>query len=62
MQLLIENLSKSFGDKVVLDDLDAIFDQGIIYSLLGRNGAGKTTLFSLIARELEKRFGPSISC
>lgn len=57
MQLLIENLSKSFGDKVVLDDLDAIFDQGIIYALLGRNGAGKTTLFSLIARELEKDSG-----
>lgn len=57
MQLVIENLSKKFGEKSVLTDLDATFDQGIIYALLGRNGAGKTTLFSLIAKELKKDSG-----
>lgn len=57
MQLLIENLSKSFDEKLVLDGLDIAFDQGIIYGLLGRNGAGKTTLFSLIAKELKKDSG-----
>lgn len=51
MQLVIENVSKSFGDKNVLNNLSITLDQGIIYGLLGRNGAGKTTLFSLIARE-----------
>lgn len=57
MQLVIENLSKSFDEKQVLDKLDISLDKGIIYALLGRNGAGKTTLFSLIARELEKDSG-----
>ncbi len=51
MNLVIENLSKSFEDKHVLNDVNMTFDQGVIYGLLGRNGAGKTTLFSLIARE-----------
>lgn len=57
MQLQIENLSKSFDKKQVLDKLDISLEKGIIYALLGRNGAGKTTLFSLIARELEKDSG-----
>lgn len=57
VQLVIENLSKKFEEKSVLEDLSAKFDQGIIYALLGRNGAGKTTLFSLIAKELKKDKG-----
>ena len=57
MQLVIEDLSKKFEEKSVLNELDARFDQGIIYALLGRNGAGKTTLFSLIAKELKKDSG-----
>lgn len=57
MQLVIENLSKNFEEKSVFTDLDATFNQGIIYALLGRNGAGKTTLFSLIAKELKKDSG-----
>ena len=57
MKLVIENLSKNFEEKSVLNDLSATFDQGIIYALLGRNGAGKTTLFSLLAKELKKDKG-----
>lgn len=57
MKLVIENLSKDFEGKSVLNDLSATFDQGIIYALLGRNGAGKTTLFSLLAKELKKDKG-----
>ena len=57
MQVVIENLSKSFKEKNVLDDLSVTFDQGIIYGLLGRNGAGKTTLFNLIAKELKNDQG-----
>lgn len=57
MRLVIENLSKKFDQKSVLEDLSATFDQGIIYALLGRNGAGKTTLFSLLAKELKKDSG-----
>lgn len=57
MQVVIENLSKSFKEKLVLNDLSVTFDQGIIYGLLGRNGAGKTTLFNLIAKELKNDQG-----
>lgn len=57
MQLIISDLDKSFSDKEVIKNLNATFDQGRIYALLGRNGAGKTTLFSLIADEIKKDSG-----
>ena len=57
MELIIENLSKSFDTKLVIDSLSASFTNGRIYALLGRNGAGKTTLFSLIAKELKRDKG-----
>ena len=45
MRFIIEHLSKRFGKKEVLRDIDFAFEEGKIYGLLGRNGAGKTTLF-----------------
>lgn len=57
MKLIIENLSKSFENKKVLENVSYEFDKGIVYALLGRNGSGKTTLFSLISRQLEKDSG-----
>lgn len=52
MNLQLENISKSFGEKAVLKSANYTFEQGKIYGLLGRNGAGKTTLFNLIAQDL----------
>lgn len=46
MKFTVEHLSKSFGEKRVLCDIDFTFEQGKIYGLLGRNSAGKTTLFN----------------
>ena len=57
MKLEIKNLSKKFGKKEVLKNIDYTFDQGIVYALLGRNGAGKTTLFSLISEQIKKDSG-----
>lgn len=57
MRLHVEGLKKSFGDKHVLCEASAVFEQGTVYALLGRNGAGKTTLFSLIAGERTKDGG-----
>nr|WP_072536539.1 ABC transporter ATP-binding protein [Anaerococcus mediterraneensis] len=57
MKLIIENLSKAFDDKKVLEDTSFVFDQGIIYALLGRNGSGKTTFFRLITDGLKKDDG-----
>ncbi len=45
----IENLSKNYGSKVVLDDISATFRSGKIIGLLGPNGAGKTTFLKILA-------------
>ena len=44
MELKIKNLTKSYGEKIVLKDIDFTFEEGKIYGLIGngRNGAGKT--------------------
>jgi len=57
MKLKLMSVSKDFGEKKVLKNVDFEFQQGKIYALLGRNGAGKTTLFNIIARELEQDGG-----
>jgi len=45
----IKGLSKSFGNKQVLMDIDMHFESGYVYGIVGENGAGKTTLFRCIA-------------
>lgn len=42
------HLSKSFGAKKVLDDVNICVREGDIYGLVGRNGAGKTTLIKIL--------------
>ncbi len=46
-----EHLQKSFGDRVLLDDLNFILPPGGIVGVVGPNGAGKTTLFRMLAKE-----------
>lgn len=43
-----ENVSKSFSEKSVLEDISFSVRQGEIFGLLGPNGAGKTTLIRLL--------------
>nr|WP_314839863.1 ATP-binding cassette domain-containing protein [uncultured Flavobacterium sp.] len=52
----IENLSKSYGSKIVLENINLNFLKGKVYGIVGENGAGKTTLFNCIAG-LEKHEG-----
>jgi len=52
----IKNLSKSFGKKEVLKNIDLEFKKGKVYGIVGENGAGKTTLFRCLAG-LEKYEG-----
>ena len=46
--ILIENVSKSFGENAVLKNVSATFTGGKIYGIVGRNGSGKTVLMKLI--------------
>lgn len=45
----IQNLSKSFGKKMVLNSINLEFEAGKVYGIVGENGAGKTTLFNCLA-------------
>jgi len=47
----MENISKTFGDKVIVRDFSSIILRGDKVGLIGQNGAGKTTLLKMILGE-----------
>ena len=47
--LLIENLTKRYGDTVAVDSLNLHIQPGEIYGFIGHNGAGKTTTIKCVA-------------
>ncbi|MDO8453180.1 MAG: ABC transporter ATP-binding protein [Sulfurimonas sp.] len=47
--LSLKNISKKFGDSIVLHSLDLEIKKGEIISLLGQSGSGKSTILNLIA-------------
>jgi len=55
--ITIQNVTKQFGTKIVLEDVCAELRPGETVGLVGTNGAGKTTLFRLITGELEPDHG-----
>ena len=45
----VSNVSKGFGDRLLIDDLSFTLPPAAIVGVIGANGAGKTTLFKMIA-------------
>ena len=46
--LSFENVSLSYGDRIILDNINFKINEGQIYGMLGPNGVGKSTIFNLI--------------
>jgi len=57
MELQIKNLVKNYNEKEVLRGAEYSFEEGKIYSILGRNGAGKTTLFNCMTKDVDFESG-----
>jgi ABC-2 type transport system ATP-binding protein len=57
MSLRVNNLVKSYGDKLVVDDLSFSIDKPGVFGLLGTNGAGKTTTIRMMLGMLKKDGG-----
>ncbi len=48
MLLQVENISKSFGDKLLFENISFSIDSGERYAIVAQNGVGKTTLLRII--------------
>ena len=48
MALIIEGVTKRFGDNTVLDNINAVFEDSGITCVMGESGVGKTTLMRII--------------
>ena len=48
--IMVEGLTKHYGDVVALDGIDFEVPAGTVFGLLGPNGAGKTTAVRILAR------------
>lgn len=55
--ITVKELSKSYTDKIVLDQINLELPKGKITSLIGANGAGKSTLLGVISRLLKQTQG-----
>ncbi len=52
----VNNITKKYGDKVVLDNFSYNFEENKITAILGESGVGKTTLLNIIAGIDENQF------
>lgn len=57
MSLIIENVSKSFSGKKVVDNISIKLDKPEVFGLLGTNGAGKTTTIRMLLGIIKKDSG-----
>lgn len=60
MEIIINNLTKTFNKNVVLSNISLDFKKGKIYLLSGENGSGKTTLLKLLCNYYKPTSGTII--
>ncbi len=60
MVIEAKNISKSYGDRVLIDNLSFKIPKGAIVGIIGPNGAGKTTLFRMITGQAKPDSGEII--
>ncbi|QIL46090.1 ATP-binding cassette domain-containing protein [Vagococcus coleopterorum] len=53
----IKKVSKNYGKKIVVSDVDVPLEKGKLTAFIGPNGAGKSTLLSMMSRLIEKDTG-----
>ncbi len=55
--IALQNVCKKYGEKIAVDNLSIIFDQGTVSVLVGPSGCGKTTTLRMINRMVEADTG-----
>lgn len=58
--IIVSGITRSFGEKKVLDDISVEIEKGEIFGLLGPSGAGKTTFIKILTGQLKAEQGTSI--
>ena len=53
----VQHLSKSYGDRTLIDDLSFSIPKGAIVGIIGANGAGKSTLFRMLSGKEQPDLG-----
>src|SRR5690606_15856367 len=53
----VNNVTLSFGKRVLFDEVNLTFSKGNCYGVIGANGAGKSTFLKILAGEIEPNKG-----
>ena len=59
--IIVEHLTKRYGDHTVVDDLSFTVEPGRVTGFLGPNGAGKTTTMNMMLENASARSGRATS-
>jgi len=60
MSLKVKNLTKSFGEKLAVDNISFEMSEPGVFGLIGTNGAGKTTIIRMILGIMRPDFGEAL--